>query len=434
MTSPEKPQTPRRVEKQAELYKESKAIFDWSAVPAGSVEIKDDSFDRALQKILTPANFSTLSAKDREAARLTVSKQIAAIEAAAVHAGFDMGLALTGDTISFENGVLYLDIKKSGKQLYLKLDPSAASIKSGYTEIKPEAVGKSRRAWQSLKEAMGHGILTDILPALAGGDSKAASFENRTKIWGDNMGRTEDYKGTYEQNKAMVEYLKGEVAAGRTVIVAPIASAGPAAAGPKASTAQRAPAGVSALPKAAKGGVEQKVRKGKQKAAGTLGRQMPPHQPGEDALTEYNRAYPRPPKDDLDEALDKVGSLISKANALEEKSERLATLQAGAKRNRSLQGNTLRQLRGSLTETEQKAIEVEKEALKISAEINQLKKDLEAGATKRGKRPEELSRILKSLDETVGDLVEISSAAKDTFDWAERLLNPKAANEAHPDK
>lgn len=213
------PERPKPIEKQRELYKLPRKEINWAELPSGTGEI-ETSLDRALRKILTPPNFEKLSEDEQERVEREVSLQIAAIEAKAVRAGFDTSFARRGDKVMLRNGALYLDLKREKKAYAVKLDKSA-TVLSEYQEIKPEAVVKSRRAWEQLKEALEHGVVSEILTALAGGDRRAGAFENRKRIWKEVLGQSEAFRGTAKQNRAIVDYVKAALAAGRTPDIAP---------------------------------------------------------------------------------------------------------------------------------------------------------------------------------------------------------------------
>lgn len=193
-------ENPKAIEKQTELYPEKEV--DWGKLSnidikfqIGEKDTDPGSFLRAL-KMALKTEFPNKKESETFAS---------AIDRRAIHRGFDPHLAFAADLFRITKGALYIDMK-NGSKMAVKLDPNA-TLEAGYEEKLPETVQKTRGAWESLREVLRHGILADILPALTG-DRAAGSFGNRNRIWQEVMEQTEEYKGAYEQNKAMVEFLK----------------------------------------------------------------------------------------------------------------------------------------------------------------------------------------------------------------------------------
>lgn len=372
------PETPKPIEKQRELYKLPKEEINWLALPAGSVEI-ETNLDHALRKILTPPNWHTLPADEKESVRKKVSLQIAGIEAKAVRAGFDASFARRGDKITLEGGVLYLDLKREKKAYAVKLSKETG-VKAGYTEVKPEVVVKSRRAWKSLKEALEHGVVSEILTALAGGNRRAGEFENRVRLWKEIMGRGEEFHGTAEQNRAIVNYVKAELAAGRTPAVAP----------------------KPASPKEEKK-VRVRVRRKKETAEERARRED--SWPAKDPYLKWMREHPATPEapDPLKEALHKATVLLGPGlDALNQKMDEYEELARRAKANyRS--GADARMTRGSLWAATEKAGEVKETIFKFRREIDELAKTL--GEIKTAEH-ERIERTKQSLMDTKASLDE----------------------------
>lgn len=395
------PETPKPIEKQRELYKLPKEEINWAALPSGSVEIATN-LDHALRKILTPPNWSTLPADEKEAMRKKVSLQIAGIEAKAVRAGFDASFTRQGDKVTLEGGVLYLDLKREKKAYAVKLSKEA-NIKAGYKEVKPEAIIKSRRAWESLKEALEHGVVSEILTALAGGNRRAGSLENRVRIWKEIMGRGEDFRGTAEQNRAIVDYVKAELAAGRTPPVAP----------------------KPAPPE------EKKVRGRRKKETAEERARREGRWPAEDAYLKWMREHPAAPEtpDPLKEALHKVTVLLGPGlDALHQKFDEYEELTRRAKAN--FRGGTdARMTRGSLWAATKKAGEVKEAIFKFKREIDALAKTLGEIETTERERMERTKQSLmdtkKSLDEQYRIAAQME---KELLEFLKRTQLPPSPN------
>lgn len=369
---------PKPIEKQRELYKLPKEEINWAALPSGSVEIATN-LDHALRKILTPPNWSTLPADEKETMRKKVSLQIAGIEAKAVRAGFDASFARQGDKVTLEGGILYLDLKREKKAYAVKLSKES-EIKAGYKEVKPDVVVKSRRAWESLKEALEHGVVSEILTALAGGNRRAGSLENRVRIWKEIMGRGEDFRGTAEQNRAIVDYVKAELAAGRTPPVTP----------------------KPAPPEEKK--VRVRGRKKKETAEERARREG--RWPAEDAYLKWMREHPAAPEthDPLKNAIHKVEVLLGpKFDALNQKFDEYKELVERAKRNMRGGAADARITRGSLWAATEKAGEVKESIFQFRREIDALVSTLGEIRTAESERVERMRQNLadtrRSLDE-----------------------------------
>lgn len=368
------PETPKPIKKQRELYKLPKEEINWAALPFGSAEI-ETSLDRALRKILTPPNWGELPAYEKEEVRKKVSLQIAGIEAKVVRAGFDASFTRQGDKVTLENGVLYLDLKREKKAYAVKL-AKEANIKTDYREMKPEVVVKSRRAWESLKEAFERGVASEILTALAGGDHRAGAFENRSRIWKEVMGRGEAFSGTAEQNRVIVDYVKDEVAAGRTPDVAP--KSAPPEEGKKLRREKETP--------------EERARR--------EGRW-----PAEDQYLKHLREHPRAPEvpDPLKEAFHKVMVLLGpRLDALNQKTDEYEELVERAKRNMR-GGADARITRGSIWTAMEKTGELKETIFQFKKEIEALAKTL--GEIKTTER-ERVERTKQSLQDTKTSLDE----------------------------
>lgn len=393
------PERPKHIEKQRELYKLPRKEINWAELPSGFGEI-ETSLDRALRKILTPPNFERLSDDEQEKIERKVSLQIAAIEAKAVRAGFDTSFAKRGDKVTLDGGVLYLDLKREKKAYAVKLDKSA-TVLSEYQEIKPEAVVKSRRAWESLKEAMGRGVVSEILMALAGGDRRAGAFENRKRIWKEVLGQSEAFRGTAEQNRSIVQYVKSELAAGRTPDIAPK----PAPAEKKTARERR----------------EEKEKKGRW--------------PARDAYMEYIRQHPLPPEapNSQKEAVHKVEILLGpRLDEIDQAIEDALKYDAIARRNMrgGLTGvrDAAQINRGSAVEA-MRAVDKAKDAIgklrRASQDLMDTLTKVENDIREKGSHPQQTASIERSktaLRETMGELDnQYQTATNRVMEWTRFL-------------
>lgn len=152
--------------------------------------------------------------------------RVATIEAMLTASGFNPALVHAGDAVELRDGVLYIELSKgTNKYFALKLDPNAKVNNADiYNELTPDLakknlIAKSRQEWESLKEALRAGILSDILAAYG----LSNSTEVKNHLWKVCLKKEGvAYTKSAEQNREIVNYLRELSGAARLQLLADI--------------------------------------------------------------------------------------------------------------------------------------------------------------------------------------------------------------------